>query len=150
MVRMALPDGRSSVVCCTSTSHSAHARGMTRASIRAAGAVIAAVGLLGLAGRWEQQTRFWLPAALTWLGSGALAGFDGFVVTLNQLFVMFGADASEAGWSLIDTVVLIKLAIGVLAAAVGALAVTVAKDHEQPAGGDRTLLQAAAEDEPTA
>jgi hypothetical protein len=118
---------------------------------RAAGAVIAAVGLLGLAGRWGQQTRFWLPAALTWLGSGALAGFDGFVVTFNQLFVMFGADASEAGWSLIDTVVLIKVAIGVLAAAVGALAVTAAtKDHGQLAGADRTLLQAAAGDEPTA
>jgi hypothetical protein len=118
---------------------------------RAAGAVIAAVGLLGLAGRWGQQTRLWLPAALTWLGSGALAGFDGFVVTFNQLFVMFGADASEAGWSLIDTVVLIKVAIGVLAAAVGALAVTAAaKDHGQLAGADRTLLQAAVGDEPTA
>jgi hypothetical protein len=65
---------------------------------RAAGAVIAALGLLGLAGRWGQQTRFWLPAALTWIGSGALAGFDGFVLTLNQLFVTLGTDASEAGW----------------------------------------------------
>jgi hypothetical protein len=91
---------------------------------RAAGAVIAAVGLLGLAGRWGQQTRLWLPAAFTWLGSGALAGFDGFVVTLNALFVMFGADTPAAGWSPIDTVVAIKVVIGVLAAAVGALAVT--------------------------
>jgi hypothetical protein len=39
----------------------------------------------------------------------------------------------------------------VLAAAVGALAVTAAaKDHGQLAGADRTLLQAAAGDEPTA
>ena len=108
---------------------------------RAAGAVIAAVGLLGLAGRWGQQTRFWLPAALTWLGSGALAGFDGFVVTLNELFVMIGADASEAGWGLIDTVVLIKVVIGVLAAAAGALAVTAAaREDQKPPGRDRTLL----------
>jgi hypothetical protein len=106
---------------------------------RAAGAVIAAVGLLGLAGRWGQRTRFWLPAALTWLGSGALAGFDGFVVTLNALFVMFGADTSAAGWSLIDTVVAIKVVIGVLAAAVGALAVTAAAmdEHDRADRGPR-------------
>jgi len=118
---------------------------------RAAGAVIAVVGLLGLAGRWGQQTRFWLPAALTWLGSAALAGFDGFWLVLNQLFVMFGTDASEAGWSLIDTVVLLKVAIGVLAAAVGALAVTAAaKRDEKPAVRDRTLLPTGSRDEPTA
>ena len=112
---------------------------------RAAGAMIAVVGLLCLAGRWGQQTRFWLPAALAWLGSGALAGFDGFVLALTQLFVISGADASEAGWSLIDTVVLLKVVIGVLAAAVGALAVTAAaKDAEKPAGRDRTLLPTAA------
>jgi hypothetical protein len=105
---------------------------------RAAGAVIAAVGLLGLARRWGQQTRVWLPAALTWLGSGALAGFDGFVVTLNELLVMVGADASEAGWRLIDTVVLIKVVIGVLAAAVGALAVIAAAREDQKPGGSRS------------
>jgi hypothetical protein len=99
---------------------------------RAAGAVIAVVGLLGLAGRWGQQTRFWLPAALTWLGSGALAGFDGFWLMLNQLFAMFGTDASEAGWSLIDTILLLKVAIGVLAAAVGALAVAAAAKTSGP------------------
>jgi hypothetical protein len=102
---------------------------------RAAGAVIAAAGLLGLAGRWGQQTRFWLPAALIWFGSGALVGFDGFVVTLNELFVMFGGDASEAGWSLIDTVVVLKVLIGLLAAVVGALAVTAAAKHDQKPGG---------------
>ena len=108
---------------------------------RAAGAVIAVVGLLGLAGRWGQQTRFWLPAALAWLGSGALAGFDGFVLALTQLFVISGADPSEAGWSLIDTVVAIKVVIGLLAAAVGALAVTAAAmDQRNAAGRDRTLL----------
>lgn len=108
---------------------------------RAAGAVIAAAGLLGLAGRWGHQTRFWLPAALTWLGSGALVAFDGFWLMLNQLFAMFGTDASEPGWSLIDTVVVIKLLIGMLAAAVGALAVTAAAtDEHNRADRDRTLL----------
>jgi hypothetical protein len=87
------------------------------------------VGLLGLAGRWGNRTRFWLPAALTWVGSGALAAFDGLNLVLNQLFRMFGMDAAEADWSLIDTVLVIKVVIGVLAA-VGALAVTgAAKDQ---------------------
>jgi hypothetical protein len=108
---------------------------------RAAGAVIAAAGLLGLAGRWGHQTRFWLPAALTWLGSGAMVAFDGFWLMLNQLFAMFGTDASEPGWSLIDTVVVIKLLIGMLAAAVGAMAVTAgATDEHDRADRDRTLL----------
>lgn len=106
---------------------------------RAAGAVIAAAGLLALAGRWGQQTRFWLPAALTWLGSGALVAFDGFALMLNQLFLMFGTNASEA-WSLTNTVVVIKMLIGVLAAAVGALAVTAAaKENQKPADRDRML-----------
>jgi hypothetical protein len=108
---------------------------------RAAGAIIAAAGLLGLAGRWGHQTRFWLPAALTWLGSGALVAFDGFWLMLNQLFAMFGTDGSEPGWSLIDTVVVIKLLIGMLAAAVGAMAVTAgATDEHHRADRDRTLL----------
>jgi hypothetical protein len=107
---------------------------------RAAGAVIAVVGLLGLAGRWGHETRFWLPAALTWLGSAALAGFDGLWLMLNQLFAMFGSPASE-GWSAIDTVVAIKVLIGMLAAAVGALAVTAAAtDEHNRAGRDGTLL----------
>jgi hypothetical protein len=113
---------------------------------RAAGAVIAVVGLLGLAGRWGSQTRFWLPAALTWVGSGALAGFDGFWLILNQLFALFGTDASEAGWSLIDTALVTKVTIGVLAAAIGALAVTAAaKDDQKPAGRDRTLMPTGAQ-----
>jgi hypothetical protein len=57
------------------------------------------------------------------------------VVTLNELFVMFGGDASEAGWSLIDTVVVLKVLIGLLAAVVGALAVTAAAKHDQKPGG---------------
>ena len=93
---------------------------------RVAGAVTAVVGLLGLAGRWGHRTRFWLPAALTWVGSGAVAAFDGLNLVLNQLFLMFGADAPVPGWSLIDTVLVMKVVIGVLAAAVGALAVTAA------------------------
>ena len=109
---------------------------------RAAGAVIAVVGLLGLAGRWGHQTRFWLPAALTWLGSAALVAFDGLWLMLNQLFLMFGTDASEPGWSLMYTVVVIKVLIGVLAAAVGALAVTAAaKENPEPPG---TLVPTAA------
>lgn len=94
-----------------------------------AGAVTAMVGLLGLAGRWGLHTRFWLPVALTWLGSGALAAFEG----LNQLFVVFGTGASE-DWSLIDTVLAVKVMIGVLAAAVGVVAViAAAKDNQRPA-----------------
>jgi hypothetical protein len=109
---------------------------------RVAGAVIAVVGLLGLAGRWGRQTRFWLPAALTWVGSGAMAAFDGLNLVLNQLFVIFGTDASDPGWSLTDTVLVIKVVIGVLAAAVGALAVTAAaKDNQKPAGTSRTGMQ---------
>lgn len=100
---------------------------------RAAGAVIAAVGLLGLAGRWGQQTRLWLPVVLTWVGSSALAAFDGFTFALNRLFVL-GTDVSVPGWTLADTALVIEVVIGVLAAAVGALAVSAAaKDHRKPA-----------------
>jgi hypothetical protein len=93
---------------------------------RLVGALVAGAGLLGLAGRWGRQTRFWLPAALTWLGSGALAAFDGFNLTINRLFVLFGADVSGPAWSWLDTVLVIKVLIGLLAASVGALAVAVA------------------------
>lgn len=86
-----------------------------------AGAVLAVAGLLGLAGRWGHRTRFWLPAALAWVGSGSLAAFDGL-----ELFLMFGTGLSGSGWSLADTVLIIEVAIGVLCAAVGALAVTAA------------------------
>jgi hypothetical protein len=109
---------------------------------RVVGAVTAVVGLLGLAGRWGRQTRFWLPAALTWIGSGAMAAFDGLNLVLNRLFLLFGPDASEPGWSLTDTALVIKLVIGVLAAAVGAAAVTAAaKDNPKPAGTSRTGIQ---------
>jgi hypothetical protein len=101
-----------------------------------AGAVVAVVGLLGLAGRWGHQMRFWLPAALIWVGSGALAAFDGLNLVLDQVLLMFGTDASEPGWSLNDTALVIKVVIGVLAAAVGALAVTAAaKDSKKPDAG---------------
>src|SRR6266545_5097947 len=79
---------------------------------RVAGAVAAAVGLPGLAGRWGSQRRFWLPAALTWLGSGALVAFDGLNLALNRLFGMFGTDASVPGWSVIDTALVIKWGSG--------------------------------------
>jgi hypothetical protein len=94
---------------------------------RVVGAVTAAVGLLGLAGRWGQRTRFWLPAALTWVGSGAVAAFDGLALVA---LLLLGTDASAPGWSLTDTVLVIKAVIGMLAGAVGALAVTAAtKDN---------------------
>jgi hypothetical protein len=80
--------------------------------------------------RWGHRTRFWLPAALTWVGSGALAAFDGLGLAF---FLLLGTDASEPGWSLTDTVLASKVVVGVLAAAVGAVAVTAAsKDHLQP------------------
>jgi hypothetical protein len=97
-----------------------------------AAAVTVVVGLLGLAGRWGNQARFWLPAALTWVGSGALAAFDGLTLVLNKLSFMLGTHLSEPGWSLTDTVLVIKVVIGVLAAAVGALSVTAAvKDNQE-------------------
>ena len=99
-----------------------------------AGAVIAAAGLLGLAGRWGHQTWFWLPAALAWVGSGSLAAFDGLELMVNQLFSMSGTGASGSGWSLAGTVLVIEVVIGVLCAAVGALAVTAAAKDDRPAG----------------
>lgn len=111
----------------------------------AAGAAVAAFGLLGLAGRWGRHRRFWLPVALTWVGSGGVAAFDG----LNQLFLMFGLGGSEASWSLIDMVLVIKVVIGVLAGAVGVLAVaTAAKDNQTPAGILRIAARSADEDHP--
>lgn len=89
---------------------------------RVLGAVVAVAGLLAVAGRWGRQRRFWLPAALTWVGSGALTGFDGFTLVLNRI-VTIGTDTAASGWSLIDTALLIKMLIGVLAAAVGIVAV---------------------------
>ena len=107
---------------------------------RVAGAMIAVVGLLALAGRWGHHTRFWLPAALAWIGSGALVAFDGLNLVLTQLFAVSGTNTSETGWSLFDTVLVIKVVIGVLAAAVGVVAIrAVAADNRtRPAGGDVT------------
>jgi hypothetical protein len=95
---------------------------------RAAGAIAAAVGLLALAGRWGRETRFWLPAALTWIGSGALAAFDGL---WYLLFLILGPDAPDAGWSLTDTVVAIKVLTGAVAAAVGLFAVTATTSNDE-------------------
>jgi hypothetical protein len=101
---------------------------------RVAGAVIAAAGLFALAGRWGHRARFWLPAALTWIGSGALAAFDSLTLVTNRLFSMFGTALPEPDWAPIDTVLVIKAAIGVLAAAVGGLAATAAaKNNQKPA-----------------
>ena len=70
-------------------------------------------------------------AALAWVGSGSLAAFDGLELLLNQL--MSGAGTSGSGWSLPGTVLVIEVAVGVSCAAVGALAVTAARD-DRPAG----------------
>jgi hypothetical protein len=95
---------------------------------RGTGAVIAALGLLGLGGRWGPTTRLWVPVVLTWLGSGALAAFDGLTLVLNELFFAFGAAAPTSGWSMADTIVLIKVVLGVLAAATAVVTVRAAKD----------------------
>ncbi|HZC52879.1 MAG TPA: hypothetical protein VE441_10320 [Mycobacterium sp.] len=98
---------------------------------RLVGAVTAGVGLLALAGRWGRHRRFWLPAALTWLGSGAMVAFDGLLLVVNKSFLAFGTNASEQGWTPTDTLVMVKVLIGLLAAAVGAVAViAAAKDHQ--------------------
>ena len=70
--------------------------------------------------------------ALAWVGSGSLAAFDGLTLMLNQL--MSGTGASGSGWSLAGTVLVIEVVIGVLCAAVGALAVTAAAKDDRPAG----------------
>jgi hypothetical protein len=105
---------------------------------RMVGAVTAVVGLLGLAGRWGQRRRFWLPTALTWVGASAMAGFDGLALLV---FVLLGTDGSGPGWGLTDTVLVIKVAIGVFAGAVAALAVTSAlKDNQSRAAEHRPKL----------
>jgi hypothetical protein len=102
---------------------------------RALGAVVAAAGLLGLAGWWGRDRRFWLPAALIWVGSGALVAFDVLTVVLNRIFLMFGTTLSEAAWAPIDTVLVLKGVTGVLAAVLGVLAIrAAAKGHRVPAG----------------
>jgi hypothetical protein len=99
---------------------------------RVAGVITAASGLLALAGRWGTRTRFWVPAGLTWLGSGAMAAFDTFTLGLNGLFAAFGDMGSGYDWSGADAVVVVKITLGLLAAAIGVVAlVTAARyDHE--------------------
>lgn len=102
---------------------------------RAAGAVIAAAGVLGLTGRWGRERPFWLPAALTWVGSGALVAFDVLTVVGNRLFYVFGSQPPEADWAPADTVLVIKVLVGVLAAVVGLLAVRSAAHRDHQVGG---------------
>ena len=88
---------------------------------RVAGAGVAAAGLLALAGRWGRRVRFWLPGALTWVGSGALVAFDGLVVVVTRLFALVGTDSEETAWAPVDLVLVVKAVIGVAAAVVGFL-----------------------------
>lgn len=98
---------------------------------RVAGAALAVLGLSGLAGRWGRRTRLWLPAALTWIGSGALVAFDGTSLLMNGLFAIVGtSEMSEASWELTDTALLAKVLVGALAAAVGVVACTSAVKDE--------------------
>jgi hypothetical protein len=105
--------------------------------VRVAGAVTAAAGLLGLAGRWGTAKRFWVPAGLTWLGSGAMAAFDTFTLGLNGVFAAFGDLGSDYDYSGADAVVVVKIVVGLLAAAVGVVALVAAARNErelQPEG----------------
>lgn len=103
------------------------------------GAAAGAAGLLGLSGRWARHTRFWVPAGLAWLGSGTLAAFDGLMLVF---FFLFGADGSGVGWGVTDTVIVTKVLVGVLAGAVGSIALAAAAKGdaahtERPAPGER-------------
>jgi hypothetical protein len=102
-----------------------------------AGAVVTTVGLLALAGRWGSRRTLWLPAALVWLGSGALAAFDGLNLALNRLFVVVGAEVSNPDWYLIDTALVVKVVIGALAAAVGLATVMVARSTQRPGASSK-------------
>ena len=93
---------------------------------RAVGAVVAAAGLLGLAGGWAQRTRFWLPVGLTWIGSGAIAAFDGLNLAFNQLLGGIGDGASTVRWGMTESVLAAKVVVGLVAAAAGIRAVATA------------------------
>jgi hypothetical protein len=97
--------------------------GAAQAGSRVAGAVATVVGLAGVAGWWGHRRRFWIPAGLTWIGSGAMAAFDGLALVF---FLLLGTDAGQSGWGLTDTTMAIKVVIGLAAGAVGARAVVAA------------------------
>lgn len=92
-------------------------------AVRAVGALIAAAGMLGLSGRWGRRTRCWLPLTLAWVGSGSLAAFDGLNLVLGRL-IGFGFGGGASPWGLYDTVQVVEVATGVLAAAVAAAVIT--------------------------
>jgi hypothetical protein len=102
---------------------------------RLVGVIAAAAGLLGLAGRWGRGRRFWVPTGLTWLGSGAMAAFDALTMGLNGVFVAFGDAGTDYDWSGADAVVVVKIGLGLLAAAIGVVALVAAgrNDHVVPA-----------------
>jgi hypothetical protein len=79
--------------------------------------------MLGLAGRWGRRTRCWLPLTLAWVGSGSLAAFDGLNLVLGRL-IGFGFGGGASPWGLYDTVQVVEVATGVLAAAVAAAVIT--------------------------
>ncbi len=65
-----------------------------------------------------------------------MAALDGLMLSL---FLMLPPETTEAGWSLTDTLLVIKLAIGVLAGAVGVLADTAAAKNDKNPEGTRHL-----------
>lgn len=77
-----------------------------------------------------------MPVALTWVGAGAVAAFDGLALAL---FLVLRPDGSEAGWGVSDTVLVVKVVIGVVAGVVLALVVTAAaRDNQRPVAGVHT------------
>jgi hypothetical protein len=94
--------------------------------VEAGGALVAVAGVLGLTGRWGRRTRFWLPVALAWIGSGSLAALDGLYLVFNRV-IGFSIGSPVPRWSLVDTVEVVEVAevaAGVLAAVVAAALVT--------------------------
>jgi hypothetical protein len=50
-----------------------------------------------LAKKWGRRTRFWLPAALTWVRSRAMAAFDGLNLVLSRLLLFGTRSGDRAG-----------------------------------------------------
>ncbi len=82
----------------------------------ACGSSLAVLGMLTLAVRWGRRKRLWVPATITWLGSGSLAANALLFLALGRVS---GPGESAPAWSPLDTFRTIGAAAGLLAAAVG-------------------------------